>query len=159
MNVVRNPKYIKKEYPAFIDDSDAIKYYEKKFQRMKDKNTPFSFNLWALVLGEFWFIYRKMLLIGLSMFLVHFFAIGLAFYFDLNILAGVVSAVISIGSGFLGNYAYMNYADNCIMKASIMTYEERAAYYKDNGGSSMRIMFGAVASALILLFAMAASIA
>ena len=159
MNVVRNPKYIKKEYPAFIDDSDAIKYYERKFQRMKDKNTPFSLNLWALFLGEFWFIYRKMLLVGMSMLMVHLFAIFLSFYFDLNVLAGVVSAAISIGSGLFGNYIYMNYADNCIMKASVMTYEERAAYYRENGGSSMRILFGAFASALILVFALAASIA
>jgi hypothetical protein len=40
-----------------------------------------------------------------------------------------------------------------------MTYEERAAYYRENGGSSMRILFGAFASALILVFALAASIA
>lgn len=159
MNVVRNPKYIKKEYPAFIDDADGVKYYEKKFQRMKDKNTPLSFNMWALFIGEFWFIYRKMLLVGLSMLIVHLFAIFLAFYYDLNMVAGVVSAAISIGSGLFGNYIYMNYADNCIMKASVMTPEERAAYYQDNGGSSWRILFGAFASALVLIFALAASIA
>lgn len=159
MNEVRNPKYIKKEYPAFIDDDDAIKYYEKKFQRMKDRNTPISFNLWGLLFGEFWFIYRKMLLWGFSILLLHIGVISLSFYFDFTTLAAIASVAISILCGFFGNYLYMNYADNCIIKASVMTYEERQAYYKDNGGASFRILFGAIASILVILFALAVSIA
>ncbi len=159
MNEVRNPKYIKKEYAAFIDDNDAIKYYERKFQRLKDKDTPFSFNLWGLFFGEFWFIYRKMLLLGFSIMLVHILALFAAFYFDIGAIAAVVSMAISIGTGFLGNYAYMNYADTCIIKASVMSYEERYAYYQENGGASFRILFGAIASIIVVLFAFAVSFA
>lgn len=159
MNEVHNPKYIKKEYPAFIDDSGAIKYYENKFQKMKSKNTPISFNLWGLIFGEFWFIYRKMLLVGFSLLFVHIIALCATFYFDLNTLAAVVSVAISGFSGLFGNYLYMNYADTCIKKASVMSYEERQAYYKENGGSSFRILFGAIASILVILFALAVSIA
>ena len=159
MNEVRNPKYIRKEYPAFIDDADAIKYYERKFQRMKDKNTTISFNLWGLLFGEFWLIYRKMMLLGFSLLLVHIFVLCIAFYFELEILAAGVSLILSVVCGFFGNYLYMDYADKCIMKASIMTYEERQAYYADNGSSSFRILFGAIASVVVILFALAASLA
>ena len=159
MNEVRNPKYIRKEYPAFIDETDAIKYYERKFQRMKDKNSSISFNLWGLLFGEFWLIYRKMMLLGFSLLLVHIIALCAAFYFEMEILAAVVSLVLSIGCGFFGNSLYMNYADKCIMKASVMTYEERQAYYKENGGSSFRILFGAIASVIVVLFALAVSLA
>jgi len=158
MNEVRNPKYIRKEYPDFINDTDAIKYYERKFQRMKDKNTAISFNLWGLLFGEFWFIYRKMMLLGFSLLLVHILALCAAFYFELEVLAAGVSVVLSGVCGFFGNYLYMNYADKCIMKASVMTYEERQAYYKENGGSSFRILFGAIASVIVVLFALAVSL-
>ena len=157
MNEVHNPKYIRKEYAAFIDDKDAIGYYEKKFQRMKQKNTPISFNLWGFLFGELWFIYRKMILLGFSILGIHILALFVAFYFDLNLVASVASLTISLGCGFLGNYAYMNYVDTCIMKASVMTHEERQAYYKDNGGSSVRILSGAIASIFVVLFVIAIS--
>ncbi len=159
VNEVRNPKYIRKEYPAFIDDNDAIKYYERKFQRMKDKNTPFSFNLWGLVFGEFWFIYRKMMLLGFGMLLIHIIALFVAFYFDIGIIAAIASVAMSVAGGIFGNYAYMCYADECIMKASVMNYEDRYAYYAENGGASFRILFGAIASIVVVLFALAVSFA
>ena len=159
MNEVRNSKYIRKEYPAFIDDNDAIKYYEKKFQRMKDRNTMISFNLWGLVFAEFWCIYRKMLGIGLVSLFVHLGVLCVAMIYDIPILAQIASAVFAIGFGLFGNYLYMNYADNCIMKASVMSYEERQKYYADNGGASWRILFGAIASLLVVLFAVAVSTA
>lgn len=159
MSKIANQKYIKKEYAAFIADEDAISYYEKKFQNMKDKNRIISFNLWGLLFGEFWFIYHKMMLLGFSLLLGHILALCAAFYFQIDALAAVASVVLSITCGFFGNYLYMNYADDCIIKASTMTPEERQAYYADNGGSSFRILFGAIASVVMILFAVALSLA
>lgn len=159
MNAVRNPKYIKKEYAAFINDKDAISYYERKFQRMKEKNTPISFNLWGLLFGEFWFFYRKMLLWGFSILLLHIASLFAASYFHNSMISAIVSIVISIVCGFFGNYLYMNYTDQCIIKASTMTVEERQSYYAENGGSSIRILFGAIAAILAVIFALTISTA
>ena len=58
---ILKPKELRREYSAFIQEPKKVTYYTKQFDKMKEKNSKFSFNIWGLLFNIYWCFYRKML--------------------------------------------------------------------------------------------------
>lgn len=110
-------------------------YYLPRFEKMEVLNSFTSWNWCAFLFGTTWMMYRKM------------YAIGIAFYVVGQVLslmgAGLLSSILWVATGVIGNFLYMKDINNRTEKAMNMQPEEREAYiekYGDTGWTGIVIL-------------------
>ncbi|MCK5763917.1 MAG: DUF2628 domain-containing protein [Clostridiales bacterium] len=106
-------------------------YYIEKFNKMRDKNTKFSWNWASFMLSNMWFFYRKMYFIGTIIVSIN---IGLFFLGD---PWGYVSDIIAVISGIGGNYLYMKHIEKVINNSKDMTDFEKEEFIKNKAGTNI----------------------
>jgi len=133
-----------------------IELYEIFFSKRKDyyieklhlnvEGKRFTFNYAPLIFGIFWFLYRKMYLESLIIFLILFAESN----FENMVLIKLIGAeetklfsifftiISSIIAGFIGNLLYINFAKKNIIKSknNYVDFEERKDYLLKKGGTS-----------------------
>ena len=96
---ILKPKELRREYSAFIQEPKKVTYYTKQFDKMKEKNSKFSFNIWGLLFNIYWCFYRKMLGLGCIAFLLHLGGLYLSFAYGMMWVFQVISVALSLFFG------------------------------------------------------------
>ena len=154
---ILKPKELRREYSAFIQEPKKVTYYTKQFDKMKEKNSKFSFNIWGLLFNIYWCFYRKMLGLGCIAFLLHLGGLYLSFAYGMTWVFQVISVALSLFFGCFGNYCYMRYVEKSIDHGVELEAPLKEKYYKENGGDGAKVVLCMIIVSLVLLFAMAAS--
>jgi hypothetical protein len=76
MDDVGRPAISRKELYAAAVGEPAARYYVPKFLAFEDGTKRFSFNVWALLFGAFWFCYRRMWISALMLWIVGTWLVG-----------------------------------------------------------------------------------
>lgn len=121
---------------SFIRDKSTE--YSFKFQKLKQSGSKVSWNWAAFLFGPMWFMYRKLYLYGIGLFVVNFVIMlvtGFPFF----------SLITSVVAGLLGNYIYMLELDKKLPQAKNLVEPAKTQYIQKNGGTS------ALASVLLLV--------
>ena len=152
--------------------TNEIELYEEFFQKRKsyylDKwaklrnGQKFSFNVFAFLFGLFWFMYRKMYIEAIIVFVA---IIAESFLEELiltnnigqdtrKVISIVGIIVIATIIGFLGNYFYLRKADRIIQvaKKKYTDNEQQKIFLKKKGGISF-IFLIIILVIILLLFA------
>ncbi len=103
-------------------------YYLPRFEKMENLNSFTSWNWPAFLVGCNWMFYRKMYVLGAVMWVVSQLIALLS--------SPLLSWVLWIGLGVVGNFLYMKDIDNRTEKAMNMQPEEREVYIQQNSGTS-----------------------
>lgn len=151
------PKELRKEYRAFIAEPKKADYYIKQFDKMKEKNRKFSFNIWGFLFTTYWCFYRKMLGLGCISFLLNLGAMYVNFAYGQTLVVQIVSAALSLFFGCFGNYCYMRYVEKSINRGLELDAALKEKYYKENGGDGAKVTICMVIVSLVMAFAMVAS--
>lgn len=104
-------------------------YYLPRFEKMENLNSFTDWNWCAFLVSNAWMMYRKMYVYG---------AIAWALFFVMGLLEvpALLSLIVYIGTGVLGNYLYMKDINNRTEKAMNMQPEEREIFIQKNSGTS-----------------------
>jgi hypothetical protein len=138
----------KELYVAYFGRS--ADYYLEVLERFRN-GSRFVFNPYSLLLGQFWFLFRKMYLEVFVFFSLSV-VLGLAqFYlFKLPSVSGyqqqiglIMTIGLNLSYGFLGNYLYMRKAikDVELAKSNSSDKELLKAYLSSKGGTTMHPVF------------------
>jgi|LGVF01.1.fsa_nt_gb hypothetical protein len=106
-------------------------YYIEIFNKMRDKNTKFSWNWASFMLSNMWFFYRKMYFIGTIIVSIN---IGLLFLGDSR---RYVSNIITVILGIGGNYLYMKHIEKVIDNSKDMTDFEKEEFIQNKAGTNI----------------------
>jgi hypothetical protein len=106
---------------------EKTEYYLPRFDKMETLNSFTDWNWCAFLFGITWMLYRKM------------YAIAVAMYVLTQVLnlagASLLSAVVWVGTGLVGNFLYMKDINRRTEKAMNMQPEEREVYIEKNSGT------------------------
>jgi hypothetical protein len=138
----------KELYAAYFGRS--ADYYLHVLERFRN-GSRFVFNPYALLLGQFWFLFRKMYLEVFVFFSISV-VLGLAQFYlfrqpTISHYQQQIGFVLTIGLnlsyGFLGNYLYMRKAikDVEYAKSNSADKELLYAYLSSKGGTTMHPVF------------------
>ncbi len=147
----------RKEYEKFIGGGDKFRYYMKKFDAMRQKNSKISFNLCAFLFSSFWCFYRQMLGWGVVGMLLNFGAVYLSVAYEFTYVSVAVQLLLCLFFGFFGNYCYMRHIDRLIEESSKLEGAAKEKHYKENAGTNFKILLGMVFVAVLLSFALLAA--
>ena len=151
------PKELQAEYAAFLMEEKQIAYYTKRFQKIKKKNSPFNFNIFAFFFSVYWCFYRKMFGWGCLGFLLTLIGLYSNFAYGISTVSAVISFFLSVFFGCFGNYCYLRYVEKSIAYAQTLPPERKKKYYKENGGNGTKMLLCILFVSLVISFALAAS--
>jgi len=103
-------------------------YYLPRFEQMETLNSYTSWNWAAFLFSTAWMMYRKMYVFGI--------VVWLASNLVSLLGGGLLSLLLSVGVGVLGNYLYMKDIDNRTEKAMDLQPEQREMFIQKNSGTS-----------------------
>lgn len=87
-------------------------YYNQQYEYINKYNKKITLNWAALFLGPTWFIYRKMYLVGILMYVISLVSIGA--YMVTDLLVSIFVVTVSL----LGNYIYLKKVEKEIKNKS-----------------------------------------
>jgi uncharacterized protein DUF2628 len=135
-------------YAAYFGRS--ADYYLEVLERFRN-GSRFVFNPYALLLGQFWFLFRKMYLEVFVFFSISV-LLGLAQTWLFKIpaisvyrqqIGLIIPIALNLSYGFLGNYLYMRKAIKDVehAKSNSSDKELLKAYLSSKGGTTMHPVF------------------
>lgn len=138
----------KELYAAYFGRS--ADYYLQVLERFRN-GSRFVFNPYALLLGQFWFLYRKMYLEVFVFFSLSV-VLGIAQFYLFKQpaispyqqqIGFVMTIALNLSYGFLGNYLYMRKAIKEVeyAKSNSSDRELLNAYLNSKGGTTMHPVF------------------
>lgn len=127
----------------FIQGSSET--YMRRFEKMKEKNKPYSWNWPAFLFGGYWLIYRKMYALGIGVSII---SILLNEFTKTSFPTWIISVIF----GVFGNYLYLNYCNKKL--ATIVTLEaaEKQSQLLKQGGTSLKALILVIALIFIISF-------
>ena len=104
--------------------------YVLRFKQMKEKNSIFSWNWWAFLLGPIWFAYHKMYAWTLAL-------LGIDAVFTVIDPKSIGSFLLDIVIAIFANRFLMDHIDTLKRKVDAMSEDKRERYITRHGGTSM----------------------
>ena len=123
---------------AWLMSKKNITYYMKKFRSFYFSGGLVGFNWCAFILGPYWFLYRKMYVIGLLFLLINILLGGLSTYAFISFLLSLIYALF-------GDYLYMRHIDKKVEKAMRYPPFMRLSALFYSGGTNLGIPLAAYA--------------
>ncbi|OCA70788.1 hypothetical protein BBI01_12670 [Chryseobacterium artocarpi] len=121
-------------------------YYLEKLE-LYENGKKFTFNYATFIFGLLWFLYRKMYLETIVIFLILYTETAFENFFltdkigieQTKLVSFIITILSLIVAGFSGNYLYIKRAKRTIKKAEkkFSEYEQRKKYLTKKGGTQL----------------------
>lgn len=145
-----------------IEEKDLVgknyeEYYKPIFDQFRNGEKK-SFNLWAMLISPYWYIYRRMVYHGALVIGIQIMLLMLAYVTKKPLLIGLfcLSFLEYIRSGFYGNYAYYKKIQSNVEFGNTVESKYKQKYINDKSGVDLQIaiawVFGSIAIGYIALF-------
>ena len=109
---------------------DGAWMYALRFKKMREKNSIFSWNWWAFLLGPIWFAYHKMYVWTIAL-------LGVDALFTFIDPKAIGSVLIDIVIAIFANRLLMDHVESLKNKADTMSGDKKERYIEKRGGTSM----------------------
>lgn len=122
-----------------------VEYYNHHFDCMSESDLKVSWNFSAFLLGPQWFILRKMHAVGIGI------IVFLLFWYQVSGSLGlIISGMVHLLSGVLGNRIYMQYANKRIKEARLLNEPYHSQFMRRRGG--INVINACITTLLTLVF-------
>ena len=134
------------ETPAAVSGRGGQPIYMKAFQKMGGKGRPHSINWAAGFFGGFWFVYRKMYLIGALLIILQ---VLLTWFWSAGSVGVAVFCLVT------GDWIYREHLSRLVHACEMLPEEERRNFLKRKGGTSeLGVLLSILGACTLLLIAM-----
>lgn len=145
-----------------IEEKDLVaknyeEYYKPIFDQIR-KGDKKSFNLWAMLVSPYWYIYRKMVSHGALVIGAQIMLLMLSYVTKKPLFIGLLclSFLEYVRAGFYGNYDYYKSIQSKVEFGNTVELKYRQKYINDKSGVDLQIaiawVFGSIAIGYIALF-------
>lgn len=127
-------------------------YYKPIFEKFDSEGKSKELNVYALVFGPFWYIYRKMTFLGVFIIALQLIMCTLAASLD-NIIftLGVVATfLLYLKAGYYGNYDYYKRLKQVRDESGTIPEKHRERFINDKSGVDMFITICWVVASIIM---------
>jgi len=145
-----------------IEEKDLVaKNYEEYYRPLFDnfrKGEKKSFNIWALLISPYWYIYRRMVSHGALVIGAQIMLLMLAYVTKKPLFVALLclSFLEYIRAGFYGNYDYYKKVQSNLEFGNTVDLKYRHKFVNDKSGTDLQIaiawVFGSIAIAYLALF-------